>query len=353
MSTQPTYEPTDLSLKTIYLKGRSIVSILWKQKKLPILLALLGGAIALTIYYTTKPVYPASLTFSVDEDEAGAGAGLTSILGQFGFGSVKPSRFNLDKILALTKSRRVIEQSLFSNIEINGDVDYIANHIWKLYELELPGKLKDVRFTHDSIPAFTAQENQMLLGVFGTIVGPRNNPKKALLMADYNEDSNIMSLQVVTKNPRLSFELVNHLYTALSEYYTQKSVEKQRRTLEIVTAKRDSVLAALKGSEYQLANFRDRNQGLYLLTDKVSELRIQRDIAALSGLYAEVIKNVEVADFSLRNKTPFIQVIDSPLEPIGPAPRSLPKRLVLGLFLGGLIGCLIVLGKTFLKEINP
>lgn len=351
MNTQNSYEPADLSLKNLILKAKSIIALLWSRKSIPIFCMLLGGAIALTVYYTSKPLYPATLTFSVDEDEAGAGAGLSSILGQFGLGSMKPSRFNLDKILALSKSRRVIQQALFSKIEINGEVDYIANHIWHLYELELPGKVKDVRFTHSNIDSFTMQENQMLLGVYGTIIGPRTKPKDALLIADYNEDSNIMSLQVASKNPELSYALVNHLYTELSAYYTDKAVEKQRRTLEIVTAKRDSVLAALKSAEYQLANFKDRNQGLYLLTDKVTELRIQRDIAALSGLYAEVIKNVEIADFSLRNKTPFIQVIDAPLEPIGPTPKSLLKRLILGLFIGGLFGSAIVLMKQYLKEI--
>ncbi|MEO6132986.1 MAG: GNVR domain-containing protein, partial [Saprospiraceae bacterium] len=86
-------------------------------------------------------------------------------------------------------------------------------------------------------------------------------------------------------------------------------------------------------------------------TDNVAELRLQRELTAMSAMYAEVLKNTEVADFSLRNKTPFIQVIDAPILPLAPALLSLPRLLLIGLVLGGFIGVAIIVARKFFRHL--
>jgi uncharacterized protein involved in exopolysaccharide biosynthesis len=121
-------------------------------------------------------------------------------------------------------------------------------------------------------------------------------------------------------------------------------------TYRIVTMKRDSVLGELRSAEYQLANFKDRNRGLFMRTDYVTELRLQRDVTALATMYGEVLKNVEVADFSLRNKTPFIQTIDAPIPPIEPTQISLLRKIAIGIILGGALGSAIIIGRKAFRE---
>ncbi len=86
-------------------------------------------------------------------------------------------------------------------------------------------------------------------------------------------------------------------------------------------------------------------------TDQISELRLQREITALSARYAEVLKNTEIADFSLKNKLPFIQVIDEPLSPIYPTQVSLLRKLLFGIVIGGAIGCFYVIGRRFFLDL--
>ena len=182
------------------------------------------------------------------------------------------------------------------------------------------------------------------------MIGPPEEPKKALVTADYNEDSNIMSLTAATTEEVLSFELARGLYESLSNYYVNKAVEKQLKTYRIVSAKRDSVMTALRSAEYQLASFKDRGRGLVFRTDQIAEMRLQREITALAAIYAEVAKNTEVADFALRNKTPFIQVIDAPVYPLRPVVYSLPRKILIGLILGGFVGALAVIVRKTIRE---
>ncbi|HEX5113053.1 MAG TPA: GNVR domain-containing protein [Saprospiraceae bacterium] len=299
-------------------------------------------------YFKYIPLYTATITFNVDEDEGGGNQGLTGILGQFGLGAVRPSRYNLDKILALSKSRRVIQESLFSKITVDGKEDYIANHLLREYKLNANGtdsKASSFYFTHDSLQIFTPEENAMLLTLYGTIIGPPDQPKKALMASSYNEDSNIMTLSVTTTNETISLALAQRMFDSLSKYYINKAIEKSLKTFNLVSMKRDSVLGVLKATEYQLASFKDAHRSMLMRTDQITELRLQREVAALTAMYAEVLKNVEVADFTVKNKTPFIQVIDTPLAPIQPALLSFLRLMLFGILAGGFIGSALVIAR--------
>ena len=58
-----------------------------------------------------------------------------------------------------------------------------------------------------------------------------------------------------------------------------------------------------------------------------------------------------MADFSLRNKTPFIQIIDAPIPPIEPTQLSLFRKIALGLIIGGLIGVAIVAARKVYRDL--
>ena len=354
MENNPIPAPDEISLRLLIAKVGSWIQEVIRYWYIPGIFILLAMGYQAYRYFKYVPVYPATITFNVDEDEGGGNSGLTGILGQFGLGNVRPTRYNLDKILALSKSRRVIQESLFSKITIDGKEDYLANHLLREYKLNaIPatGKSKATPFyfTQDSIPLFSNEENTMLLRLYGTIIGPPDKPKKALMTADYNEDTNIMSLGVTTTNETLSLDLCQLMFESLSKYYINKSIEKLQKTHHLVSMKRDSVLGVLKSTEYQLANFRDSHKSMLMRTDQITELRLQREIAALTAMYAEVIKNVEIADFSVKNKTPFIQVIDAPMAPIMPIQLSLIRQLLIGIIIGGVLGSLLVIGRMMYR----
>ena len=341
-----TFGDLSLKLKEFYLE----VKRYWY---IPAVCGLIGMAILAYSYFQFVPEYPAEITFSVDEDEGGSSSGLTGILGQFGIGSVRPTRYNLDKIMALSKSRRVIQNTLFAKITIDGKEDFLANHILREYELNVKEKgAAPFLFTHDSVPIFSRDENEMMIAVYAFIIGPPEKPKEALVNAEYDDDTNIMSLEASTTDESLSIALSQLMFESLSNYYVSKAIEKQLKTYTVVAYKRDSVLAALKSAEYQLAHFRDTHRGLLMRTDQLTELRLQREIAALTAMYAEVLKNSEVADFSLKNKTPFIQVIDAPLAPIQPTQVSLLRKLAIGLIVGAAIGAAVVIGRKVLRSLK-
>jgi LPS O-antigen subunit length determinant protein (WzzB/FepE family) len=67
-------------------------------------------------------------------------------------------------------------------------------------------------------------------------------------------------------------------------------------------------------------------------------------------MYAEALKNLELAEFSLRRKEPFIALIDSPIAPIAPQSESKIKAIIIGLLLGGLISGTFIVGRKIYRE---
>ena len=67
--------------------------------------------------------------------------------------------------------------------------------------------------------------------------------------------------------------------------------------------------------------------------------------------YAEAYKNLELAEFALKNKTPFITVIDYPISPIQPMTKSKIQALLLGGLIGGLLFVFYVIVNKLIKEI--
>jgi uncharacterized protein involved in exopolysaccharide biosynthesis len=72
-----------------------------------------------------------------------------------------------------------------------------------------------------------------------------------------------------------------------------------------------------------------------------------------SLMFAEALKNLEMADFSLKNSLPFIQLIDAPIAPLSSEKTPYTKNLIIGAILGMLIAIgFIVSRKIYRDAIN-
>jgi LPS O-antigen subunit length determinant protein (WzzB/FepE family) len=144
--------------------------------------------------------------------------------------------------------------------------------------------------------------------------------------------------------------LLEEIYLQLSKFYIDKTVEKQKRSYELVSAKVDSIEAALNGVEYRQADFDDHNRMVLFEKAKLPKLRLNRDRTVLNLMYSEAVKNQELADFSLKNKIPYVQAIDTPFPPIKPVKQSKAIALIFGLASGFLLGVLLIVMRKILHD---
>lgn len=362
MSSEKTYNEEEITLKDLLMKMSELFSELWKHKFIIMFFGLVFGVLFVIRVWDERKMYDAPLTFMLNDDEAGD-LNFNGILGQIGLGAGMGGDSNLDKILELSKTRKIMQSVILSKSTVNGRSDYLGNHIienldsldrWettKWYQFrskEKANSLKDFRFTHDSIPAFKLKENSALKKIYHYIAG--KDQLGGIVHTSHAETSGIMKLTCKTSEPELSIELISQLFKKLSTYYVEKTVEKQQFTFEIIKTKTDSLFGALTYAEVALANFRDKNRGLFKNRDVLTEARLTRDVQKLNIMYGEAAKNKEMADFTLQNKIPYIQIIDEPLLPIRGQKSSKLKNLIIGGMLGGLLASLFFIFRKIIRD---
>lgn len=324
--------------------------------KLIAIILFLFGCMGLIKALNTPNTYTAKLTFMVNDDEGGRGGGaISGLLGQFGFSSGSGGKFNLAKILELTRSRIIIQEALFEKKKINGQTDFLANHLIRIYEYHEKWagheSLNDFLFHQDSFLLFSDTENQVLKILHGQIVGSQQHKIKGCLDVSYGAESSIMTFSLESLNQDLSLILVDVIYENLSRFYIEKSIEKQELTYQIMKHKADSLLSSANNKQYQLLKFYDSNRTVSIQRFNAKRLQLERDVQILNVAYGEALRNLGVSEFSLKNATPFFQKIDFPIPPLTPSMNlfKIIKSVLIHLVIGGFIAIgWIIVRKVYL-----
>ncbi len=353
----------DISVKELFAMAKAYVVHVLKNWKWIFLACVLCAAAFVIYSISSKNKYWSELSFMINEDETTSmGGGLSSIIGGIGLGNLG-NNFNLDKILTLASSQRISREALFEKEVIAGREDILANHIinyldsldaWqhrpfytRLFKKE--SDIKHLRFSHAHQDSFSKLENKAYTVLHQYLMG--FDGKRGVFNTEYGEKNGIMKLSMWSHNEEIAYHAIDNVFQSLSHYYVEKNIEKQQYTYDVLKVKADSIYTDLKSVEYQLASFSDANRNLYSTKDKVTQTRLNREVQKLSILYAEVVKNLEIADFTLQNKTPFIQVIDEPYLPLRFTRLGLLKALVFGLFLGGLLSVGWLVFRKMIKDL--
>ena len=361
----------ELRIKDVILFIQSYFKAIIPKWKFILIVAFLLGFLGLLKTKMQGPLYNERLTFMMDESKKKGGFNPADILGGILGGTSGKSGDNLGKILQLFESKKIIHNTLFDTITINNKSDYLANHYLNIYTIQTlvesykypfvpvykigwPKKLlknEEFRFTHNDVDNFNRTENQYLRLLYERINGNPSIGITPALSSTLNEETGIMALKMSSEFEPLTLGVLNNIYKQLSGFFIEKSVEKQRKTYDIMEFKRDSIFEALKSSEYQLADFKDSNRKLVTVKGYLQEMRLERQARILNLMYAEVIKNLEATDFALRNMTPVVQIIDLPRSPIVPFLPSWRRAFFMFAIIGAILAILYIWLRMLYRQI--
>lgn len=363
-------EEDELSLKDIILIVKDYFNELKRYWKLIPLFIIPIAIYQLTQAYLTEVVYPARITFMVTEEKGQDLGSIGGLLGSFGLGGADQSESSLEKVLQLFRSRRIIEETFFQEVVINGKKDMVANFLIEAYgmkDLMKPYKFLGFysqkewvdefeqlgtifKFRNGDIDNFSKLERLMLKVLYAKLVGDAEAGVEPLVGSTIDEKSGIMSISLKTVNPDVTYEMLLKLYEQLSAYYIDKTIEKQQKIYEIAQFKTDSINTQLLSADRKLAEFEDSNRNMVWVKGELERTKLLRKTRILEILYGEAIKQLELSDFALRRKTPYVEIIDKPSLPIGAEGKSKSKALIISVIVGTLLGMIFIFGRKILKD---
>lgn len=355
MKEQNYIEEDEITLKELILKVKEFFQEVLKNWMLIVLITI---PFVLYFFYQTYNIpntYPATLTFMLNEDKGSSIGGLGGLAASLGFGSGGNSEYNLDKMHSLLKSRNIIQRAIFEKTTINKENNFVANHLIKMYDFHELWKedvtgLNNFVYTHNKIEEFNRIEYRVLKILYGKLIGSED--KKGILGSSINDETGVMSMYLEANNEELSIKLLKILFENLSDFYVNKTIEKQKLTFEITKQKVDSIRQVMNDYQFQLLKIKDTQRNSILYQSKAKELTIKRELQALTLGYGEALKNQEIANFALKSKTPFIQPIDLPIPPLSSSKdsRVYKKNLIIGGFLGSFLAIIFIIGRKVIRD---
>lgn len=321
---------------------------------------ILISAILFTIYFGIRnkydeDEYSASLTFVLSDEGGGLGQ-LSGLLGSFGLGGGgNRGGVNLDKMVELSRSDRIIKEALVNKFEIDKNTDFLGNHFIKIYELDKiwnekdESVLKDFSFKKDSILQFELADQYASKVIRSRLIGSKS--RDPIMTCSFDELSGILTLNATTRNPQLSIAVVESVYDVVDSFYVTTAVERQQWNFDVIKAKVDSLNSDIESKEYALANFRDSNKATFKEVDKLKESRLANKLKISYLALGEAVKSLELASYSLDSQKPILSVVDRPFLPILNSRQPLPFALILGFVFGVLLSLFYVFGRKAFRDV--
>ncbi len=343
----------ELSIAEIVIKCRQWFTYLLSYWKTIVLASLFGAAAGFFYAKSVVPQYFAECTFVLDEGNQTAGSQYAGLASSFGIdigGGGANGLFEGNNIVALYKSRLMIEKALLSVAIINGKEELLIDRYLKINKIKAYYKTKNglqhMKFSEPR-EKFSREQDS----VIGNIVKDIN--KDYLVIDRADKTSNITSVKVTANDEGFAAAFANRLVDNVNFFYIQTKTKRSAQNLKMLTKQLDSVRLVLNSNMNRTASAMDENPNanpaLQIL--RVSSQRKQIDVQNATGLYSEIVKNIEVTKASLQRETPLIQVVDRPIMPLDKKEASKINWAIIGGFLGGLLLILILILRHGIKSL--
>jgi len=348
-----TQDNKEKSLKDVIVKILSIIKYL-RSKWLSILIAsILGGFLGLGYAIFKKPKYTATCTFVLEESSKGGGlgqfAGLASLAGVDLNGvSGGGGLFQGDNILELYTSRLMIERTLLSEANFNGKTELLIDRYVDFNRLKKRWKEKDnidnITFSGDP-EHFNREQDSIITDIVEVF------NKKILSVTKPDKKLTIIRVDVTINDELFAKEFTNTLVETVNNFYIQTKTKRSYNSVRLLQKQADSVRQVLNASLSGVASAIESapNANPLFSSLKVPSQRKQIDVQASTAVYSEVVKNLEVSRFTLRQETPLIQVIDKPVLPLHKDYVGKLKAIFIGVILGAFIVAFILLLRKSLR----
>lgn len=349
-----------ISLNDIIKTLKVYWDFLLKRWWIVVICGLLGGALGLVYACLRTTNYEARYVFTIGGSSSSS-SGMGSLTALLGLGSTSMGAFSGDNILELFKSRSLMENTLLSPIEYNGDtitfMEYslICDSVRarclerEPEESEKMEKISicDVEFPYgQSRSSFSRVQDSILLSKARTLLQTNVMVEK--------RDKKLSYVEYVFTYPDEAFAkafATSHL-NQVSSFYVNTKTELSRLNIESFQDQADSVRRELDKALSSRAYYADGNMNAARQIVGVQLRKLETDIQILATSYAEMIKNIEVLKLDLARETPLIQIIDSPIFPLPNDKMRKAKWIVIGGFLGGFLSCLALVAFCYYLQLK-
>lgn len=287
----------------------SVAVVLLRHRWLIIVFALLASILFALSGYSSKPLYTATATFT-PRARSGASAG-SAILQELGLGGNSNTAYYTD----LIKSREILGPVVESKFTLSTPSGPVTKSLIAVYGIE------------EKRPRYAKAEAIERLG---------SN------MVATSQINGMMKLSVTSEDPALSATLASRILRQLNQFNLATRQEQATSERQFIETQVFEASQRLRTAEDQLQTFLSENRNFSQASSVAFELdRLRRAVTMRQELYTSLAKSLDEARIEEVRDSPVLTVIE-PAEPPLLADRPVwPRRAIVGLLVGILLGSMI------------
>lgn len=338
----------------------NLLSLIIKELKsklwVVLLVCAIGSGIGYLIAKSRHTFYIAKSTFVIEDAKSGGNMnGLLSIAGQLGVdvgGSTGGGLMTSENILLYFKSEALIKDVMLTLIDSNAA--FIDKYI-EIYEIKnkIEGSDKPIiyKYVKEKKAELTRTQDSLLKVVLKRI------HSKELSINRIDKKSGFFQLSISMRDEMLSKFFCEQLLGVALKNYTNLKTERQLKTIRNLQHRADSISAILLNKTYLSSNLANNSQiedinPLFRARTIATTESVVRDKSILGAMFAEVVKNLEMAKLNLSQETPVIQVVDKPSFPLEIEKSSTVKSMVVGAVLAFFLTSFFFFANILKKRSN-
>ena len=293
------------------------------------------------------PTYFAITNFVIEDDSSSKMSDLSSIASIAGINTSafmdSSSLFQIDNIQELYVSSLMLKKTLLSEVELNGKKKKIIDLYISSEKLENKLYNKGIKFKNSS--EIDRAKDSVIQKIIKRI------REKNLTVSKPNRKTTIVQVGFNYKNEILAKLFNESLVENVNDFYFEIMTKKSKSNIDVLQKQADSVKKITDFSIEKLAFLEQDipNANPLLKSNKIPSQIELLNLQANTSIYAEIVKQLELAKISQRNRVPVLQIIDKPILPLPNSQWELITTLIYGI-LTGIIVCTIYFSFLILIE---
>ena len=341
-----------ISLKNVFQGFKEWLVFIMDKRKIIVYSTLITLILPLTYNYLKSPVYYANTSFVLENDASASLGSLSSLASMSGINTSSlmsaSNLFQIDNIQELYRSNNMLRQTLLEKVTINGKSQILIDYFAKTQKLEKKW-IKEKVYLKDFLKEkklYSRAQDSVLKEAVKLI------KKDFLIVGKPNRNTSILNVGFKHKDEVFSKIFNEVLVNKVNSFYYKTETKKTAFNLKVLQVQTDSVKRILDMSFLALAEIDQNIPNLNPLvkTAKVPYQKAMANLQANQAIYLEVVKQLELAKVTHRNKTPLIQIIDTPSFPLENNRWNFLNTLLLGIFGGGMLIVLLLSLQRIIRQ---
>lgn len=322
---------------------RHLLKLMRRNYVLLIACLVVGGLLGGILSFLKPLKYKAEIVFAAEEEGANAFEGL---MAQFGLdlgGANTGGVFQGEALVKVFQTRQMLERALLKKAFLNGDSIILAQYLLPLTKFGKKSIFNNVHFSEERTKQDRLADSALYL---------LQNHVRSKLMSVVKPDKRqgIINLSITHSDPYFSKAMSETLLNQVSDYYIEILTKKARTNLAILQSESDSIRQVMNNNLSSNAAETDLNVNPLKQSLRVGQSKKMIELQVSVALYGEIVKNLKLAEISLRKQTPLIQVIDSPVMPLEESGYRWWEWVYIGAFMGFLLFGFLIYRKDAKDE---